>query len=825
MLNSSADPPSFGALLRLHRRRLGFTQEALGEQAGFSVDTVKKLEGGSRRPSASAIDVLALALQLEAGELECFREAGIAARLSDNGSTRVRSNLPVQVTSFIGRQREIDEVGKLLRDPEIRLLTLTGPGGSGKTRLALQVSGDAVEDFGDGVFLVELAPVMEPTQVMTAVRTGLGIQEGTRSELETVRNWLGKKQLLLILDNFEHLLPAGPELVELLSSCARLKILTTSRVCLGVAGEHAHDVPPMDTVEIGADLTVVDAMRSDAVRLFASRAGAVKSDFEITDANVRSVAGICNRLDGLPLALELAAARVRIFRTKQLLELLEDESRGSLRMLTGGARGGTSRYPTLEAAIEWSYELLNDEAKTLLGRMSVFRGGCDLAAIEAVCGDDGFGVVPALEMLIQASLVREGEGIEGSSRYVMLETIREYALERLQEFGEAEELRRRHAEYFRVFAITAYDGLMSLGADRDPTMKLASLDRDNLRAALRWSIEKQEVDLGMAIVGWLMIWWGFTTPAEGLRWGQALRALPDPVRSPDRVMGLSGAAYCAWTTSQFDTTRSLSAEAVEIARGFGDGRPRQRAEEEALAWALIGYSVVAQDRSSVDAADEAIEIFRRIGPISGVNWGCHVQAITLPFHGEVEIVRQRLAESLEIGRRANDCWAQATGLMLQSFMAMAAGDVDAARELLVESVTLYRVSRDKTNLARALLASAGIDRLRGELDIAMSDLDEALQLSSDVGDWGSFVACLTCLAGVLLAQGHPERGAVLLGAADRIRDVTGAQPLQGSDALNAGIEEAVRDALETTAFDRAFAEGHAMSQEEAAAYALDASSS
>ena len=277
-------------------------------------------------------------------------------------------------------------------------------------------------------------------------------------------------------------------------------------------------MPPMVTVEIGADLTVANAMCSDAVRLFASRAGAVKSDFEITAANVRFVAGICNRLDGLPLALELAAARMRIFRTKQLLEFLEDENRGSLRMLTGGARGGTSRYLTLEAAIEWSYQLLNDEAKTLFRRVSVFRGGCDLAAIEAVCGDEGFAVVPALEMLIQASLVREREGVEGSSRYGMLETIREYAQQRLQGSGEAEELRRRHAEYFRAFAITAYDGLMS--ASRDPTMQFASLNRDNLRAALRWSIEKQEADIGLTIVGWLMAWWGITTPAEGLGWGQ-----------------------------------------------------------------------------------------------------------------------------------------------------------------------------------------------------------------------------------------------------------------------------------------------------------------
>ena len=258
--------PSFGALLRLHRRRLGFTQEALGEQAGFSVDMVKKLEGGSRRPSASAIDVLALALQLEAEDLEGFRESGIAARSERQRFNRVRTNLPVQVTSFIGRKREMDEVGKLLRDPEIRLLTLTGPGGSGKTRLAMQSRGRGRRGFWG-------------RRVPGRAGAGHGANaghdrcphrprdpEGTRSELETVRNWLGRKQLLLILDNFEHLLPAGPELVELLSACARLKILTTSRVCLGVAGEHAHDVPPMDTVEIGADLTVANAMCSDAVR-------------------------------------------------------------------------------------------------------------------------------------------------------------------------------------------------------------------------------------------------------------------------------------------------------------------------------------------------------------------------------------------------------------------------------------------------------------------------------------------------------------------------------------------------------------------------------
>ena len=496
----------FGRLLRRQRKTRDLTQAALAQQVFCATDTIKKLEQGLRRPSRELAALLADRLGLAGSERAAFLER---ARAEQGGELRTLDarpgRLPLQFTELVGRAQEVADIGGQLR-AGARLISLLGPGGAGKTRLALQVAAECTDAFADGAWFVDLSPVSDPALVAAAIAQALGVPDSpaapTRDQL---LRWLAPKRLLLLLDNFEQVVEAAPLVTDILRAAGGVQVLVTSRAPLRVSGEREVHVAPLATPPAAA-LPLAQLAQYDAVRLFVARASAVQAAFQVTSANAPAVAEICARLDGLPLAIELAAARVRLFTPEQLLARLDV---AQLQTLVGGGRDMPARQQTIRAAIEWSSRLLTPAEQALLGRLGIFVGGWALEAAEAVCGDGQMDVVVGLDTLLQHSLVRRGEA-GGAARFSLLETIHAYALERLDERGERALLARRHAEYYAALVEVAGAKIQSA----EQIEWLARLDReyDNVRAALVWALEQgQAADgrewLGLAMTAHLGRYW------------------------------------------------------------------------------------------------------------------------------------------------------------------------------------------------------------------------------------------------------------------------------------------------------------------------------
>jgi len=634
-----------------------------------------------------------------------------------------QTNLPVQLTPLIGREEELREVTVRLRRDYPRLVTLTGPGGTGKTRLALQLAADVIDDFRDGVFFVSLAPISDPELVVPTIAQALGLREHSGEPLlETLNEYLREKQMLLLLDNFEHVVQAAPSVASLLASAPGLKLLVTSRAPMHISGERTHEVPPLNLPDPSRLPKIAALTQYEAVALFIERAQAAKSGFIVTQDNAPSVVEICVRLDGLPLALELAAARVRSLPLQTLLARFDHR----LKLLTGGAQDLDARQRTLQATIEWSYDLLPDQEKELFAALSVFVDGCRLEAAEAVCAreDSGQDVLEGLTSLAEKSLLRQREDRDGEPRYWMLETIREFAYERLRQSAVLEVVRSRHAEYFRHLSGEAAGQFH--GEGRSVWFGRLANEQGNLRMALDFWRREPDVQLVVAAAIW-PLWWQQGYWRESKRWlDEALAASSDA--SSRRLKGLEGAYYLAYLQGDLERARTLLDEALTLARRLED--------RDGIAYALHGLANVAAgegDHERWVALDEESLKFsdgsrRALYPLDSLGW------IAFAYEDDYAKARSLLEEAVSLGRRFGDDTEVARVSARLATVEAFNGDVDDALTMLQESVELGKKLGANAILANnCLLGFAALRSVQGDAEGAVSLLSASEALTGEMG--------------------------------------------------------------------------------------------
>ncbi|HEU5316679.1 MAG TPA: tetratricopeptide repeat protein [Chloroflexota bacterium] len=690
------------------------------------------------------------------------------------------NNLPPQATPFIGREREVDEVRhRLLRNPDVRLVTLLGPGGTGKTRLALQVASDSLDDFPDGVYLVALARVAAPELVLSAVAHALGVRETVDQPLlQSVIAHLREKRLLLVLDNFEHVIAAAPRVADLLDACPHLKVLVTSREALRLYGERDYPVPPLslpDARDAHALPSLGRVAAYEAVRLFVERAQEVSPAFALTDENAGAVVAVCRRLDGLPLAIELAAARTRLLSPAAMLERLDR----SLPLLTGGARNLPPRQQTLRGAIAWSYDLLAPDEQALLRRLSVFLNGCSLEAAEATCPD--LPVLDGIESLIAKSLLRQQheETWEEGPRFFMLQTIREFAREQLDSCAETDQTLDRLLAYFAGLAERGRPGLR--GARQTEWLDRFDRERYNLREALRWCLARPEdrhtTELGLRLAGGVWLFWhirGYL--AEGWDWLSSLLRLPHAQdRTAPRAFALTGLGVLTWYQGYQAAARSQLEESVAILRDVG--HPRGLAS--ALAW--LGH-VLQQTESSA--------------------------------------ARTLLEESLDIARGLDDAGLQARALNILGEICRREGDYECAAGYYEESLALARASGNRRRVATALHNLGHIAHRSGDAAGAAARFRETLPIAQALGDQHAIALCLAGLGAIAAARDRGDAAATLFGACGALLERLHAtfDPADQEEYVR-GLAR-TRELLSDGAYDAAFAAGRGLALEDAIAYAL-----
>ena len=697
------------------------------------------------------------------------------------------TNLPIPLTTFVGRQQETVAVKELLG--AARLLTLTGAGGSGKTRLAIQVATDLLDAYSDGVWWVELAALADAELLPRTVAKALGVPEvPQQTTTETLVNFLRSKRLLLVLDNCEHLIAAAARLVErLLSACPDVKVLATSREPLGIPGERVWPVPALSLPDAQHSLPVDQLRHVEAIDLFVGRAAAVTPDFELTEKNAPAVTDICRRLDGLPLAIELAAARTNVLAVEQIAARLDN----AFQLLTDGSRTALPRHQTLRAAIDWSHDLLSEEEQALLRRLAVFAGGWTLAAAEKVCAGDGIGedaVFDLLSRLVDKSLVEvQTRGEE--ARFRMLQTIRQYSQERLSEAGEGGATRDRHLDYHMRLVEAADPHLGYFLTDVEAERWLGRLEPevDNVRAAIRWSLATEngsgdgrqaKVEAGLRLAGSLHWFWSARGRfSEGRAWLERLLATGADVPAPVQAQALLTAGYMACWQGDFASGRTPLREALGLYRRIEDGG--------GIACALHGLGFVAMGE------------------------------------GDVALSQSRFEKSLQGARDADVGWLTSFALHFLAIVHTYQGDYAQASSFFEEGDTIIeQIGGPKQGLAFSQFHLGRIARLEGDYAAARSHHGEGMRLFQEIGDRRGIGYSLAGLAVLAAAQGDMERAARLSGAVAALEAVVGSfleAPLQMEyDQVTAGVREALGEEV----FAVASAEGQAMNMERAIAYAL-----
>jgi predicted ATPase/DNA-binding NarL/FixJ family response regulator len=686
----------------------------------------------------------------------------------------------------------------MLQGGDVRLLTLTGPGGVGKTRLATRIASDLAEDLGDSVFFVPLASVDDPAWVGCAIANTLGLSdEGPCGLLDELKRYLQGRAALLVLDNFEHLTGAAPLLAELLGACPRLTVLTTSRASLHVAGEHEFPVRPLD--------------QTPAVELFVQRARAVRPDFELTEANASAVAEICARVDGLPLAIELAAARIRLLEAEDMLGRLEHP----LELLTGGWKDAPARQQTLWATIDLSHDLLDPDERRLFRRLAVFTGGCTVEAAEAVLGDAGAPtatVLSGLLGLLDKNLLSRSAHARLEPRFEMLVTVREYALERLLASGETEAVRDAHAAYYRALAEDDEPRLAS--PEQRRSLQRLKEEHDNLRGALSWSLERGDAESALRICCALWRFWLLIgNLSEGRRGLRAAVELSETGPPALRARALAAAGVLAVHQADYGDAEWLCRESLALAEELGDDR--------AIAGALSGLALSAQragePQSAVELYEQALAIYRDLGDKGAVARSLEGLGQSLYVKGDYEPAIPPLVESALLYRQLGDRKGVAAVLVHLAGVARARAEPGAALGYLGEALPILEELGDRWATARALLLSGLAACDQAAYGDATSDLARSLMIFSELGDQLLVSACVVGFARVAAAQVGPEHVVRLLAAAEQTR---GAAQAAWPAFLRAeyGRELATaRERLSEEAFAAASAEGALMTPQAAIA--------
>jgi predicted ATPase/DNA-binding XRE family transcriptional regulator len=720
------DEPSFGVLLKHYRRAAHLTQQELATSAGYSSHYVSMLERGVRSPQPITIELLADALSLGTPERASLH--GVAEPLPS--APLLRQTVPAAPSPLVGREQDLADILSLLQRDDVRLVTLTGPGGVGKTSLALHVMTSLRAACSDGAAFVDLAVVSDPDDVIPAVARALEVRRmAGQSIRERLIANLREREMLLLLDSFERVVEAAAELVDLLAGCPRIKLLVTSRAALRIRVEHEFRAQPLALPHAGYRQPARDLLQCPAVALFVQRATMVRPGFALDNENAAVAADICRRLDGLPLAIELAAARL----SHLPLVALRDRLQHRLQMLTGGTRDLPTRQQRMRDTIAWSYDLLTPPAQALLRRLSVFAGSWSLAAAEALCVqvDAVEDVLDGLRTLVDGSLIVSMDNVPDEPRYRMLDTIQEYAGEELARTGELEEIRRRHSRYYVQLAEQAEPALQD--RDQERWYQLLERDHDNLRAALDWLLGRGDTERALRLAGAVWRFWQrHGDIREGRRWldhGLAQRErVPDEVRAK----ALWGASWLAYHEGDYARSRALSIEHLALARKWGDALSTRNA--------LTGLGMVALAK------------------------------------GEYVEARLALQQALDACKPLGNIWHRATSYLNLGSATMLSGDLEGAAALFEEALALYRERGDEVFTARALQHLGYVALLQGDHARAQVLFETSLHALSDLGEKSGIADGLEAVAAIRAATGRVGEVPQLIEAANVLREDIGVPP-------------------------------------------------